>query len=110
MIRLSLMYTAKPDTRFDWEYYLGPHLELARRLLDSRGLVRTEIDRGVGSLPPGAPPVYHAIGRLFFRTMEQMETALTATAGAFIADERNHTDAPSVVQSEVLDDPNRAIS
>jgi uncharacterized protein (TIGR02118 family) len=98
------MYPATPGSRFDWEYYLGPHLELSRRLLTPRGLVRTEIDRGIGSFPPGAAPPYHAIGHLFFRTLAEMESALAATAPEFIADEHNYTDGPSVVQiSEVVE-------
>jgi hypothetical protein len=65
MVRLSAMYPATPGSRFDWDYYLGPLLELACRLLSDRGLVRTEIDRGITGVPPGTPPPYHAIGRLF---------------------------------------------
>jgi len=104
MIRLSVMYPAMPGSHFDWNYYLGPHLELSRRLLGSRGLVRTEIDRGISGLPPGTPPPYHAVGHLFFRTMEELESALAATAEAFIADEQNYTNVPSVVQiSEVVE-------
>ncbi len=104
MVRLSVMYPATPGSRFDWDYYLDRHLALSRRLLNPRGLVRTEVDRGLGSFPPGAPPPYHAVGHLFFRTMAEMESALAATAAEFIADERNYTDSPSVVQiSEVVD-------
>jgi len=69
-----------------------------------RGLVRSEIDRGVASIPPGAPPPYHAVGHLFFRTMAELESALQATAAEFVADERNYTNVPSVVQiSEVVE-------
>ena len=103
MIRLSVMYPAPPGSRFDWDYYLGPHLELAQKLLSSRGLVRTEIDKGIGGFPPGAPPPYHAVGHLFFQTMAEMESALEATAAEFIADERKYASVPSVVQiSEVV--------
>jgi uncharacterized protein (TIGR02118 family) len=104
MIRLSVMYPAAAGSQFDWSYYLGEHLELSRRLLSTRGLVRTEIDKGLGGLPPGVPPPYHAIGHLFFRSMAEMETALAATAEEFIADERNYFDGVSVVQiSEVVE-------
>jgi len=69
-----------------------------------RGLVRSEIDRGVASIPPGAPPPYHAVGHLFFRTMAELESALHGTAAEFVADERNYTNVPSVVQiSEVVE-------
>jgi uncharacterized protein (TIGR02118 family) len=104
MIRLSVMYPATRGSRFNWDYYLGPHRELSRRLLASRGLVRTEIDRGIGGLPPGTAPTYHAIGHLFFRTMAELDSALEASAGEFLADERNYTDVPSIVQiSEVVE-------
>jgi uncharacterized protein (TIGR02118 family) len=104
MIRLSVMYTATPGSRFDWDYYLGPHLELARRLLGPRGLVRTEIDRGMGGLPPGVPAPYHAVGHLFFRTMADLEGAIAATAAELIADQQNYAGAGSVVQiSEVVE-------
>jgi hypothetical protein len=63
-----------------------------------------EIDRGMGSLPPGAPAPYHAVGHLFFRTYAEMQSALSATAPEFIADERKYSSAPSVVQiSEVVE-------
>jgi uncharacterized protein (TIGR02118 family) len=104
MIRVSIMYPATPGSSFDWDYYLGPHLQLARKLLTSKGLVRTEVDRGVGGLPPGAPAPYHAVGHLFFRTQAEMQSALSATAAEFIADERKYSSAPSVVQiSEVIE-------
>jgi uncharacterized protein (TIGR02118 family) len=103
MIRLSVMYPAKDGSEFNWEYYLGPHLDLAHRLLDVRGLLKIEIDRGIGSLPPGTPAPYHAVGHLFFPSIEVMIGALTDTAPQFIADEPNYCSAGSVVQiSEVV--------
>jgi uncharacterized protein (TIGR02118 family) len=98
------MYPATSGSHFDWNYYLGQHLELSRRLLKPLGLVRTEIDKGIGGFPPGAPPPFHAVGHLFFRTMAEMDSALAATAVQFIADERNYFDGSSVVQiSEVME-------
>ncbi len=103
MIRLSVMYPAPPGSTFDWNYYLGAHLELAHRLLDSRGLIRIEIDKGIGSFPPGAPAPYHAIGHLFFASLADLQSALAPTAAQFIEDERKYASAPSVVQiSEIV--------
>jgi len=104
MIRLSVMYPRTPESRFDWDYYLGPHLALAHQLLDSRGLVRIEIGKGVGSFPPGASAPYHAVGHLFFCSMEELINALAPTAEQFIADERKYSSEQSVVQiSEVVE-------
>jgi uncharacterized protein (TIGR02118 family) len=83
---------------------IGTLVSVVRGRSNPRGLVRTEVDRGIAGFPPGAPPPYHAVGHLFFHTMADMERALTAMAAEFIADERNYTDGPSVVQiSEVVD-------
>jgi uncharacterized protein (TIGR02118 family) len=104
MIRLSVLYPTSSKAKFDWDYYLGPHLELARRLLNPRGLVKIEIDRGVGGMPPGAAAPYYAVGHLFFRTRAELDRALAETAEQFIADEINYAPARSVVQiSEVVE-------
>jgi hypothetical protein len=66
--------------------------------------VRTEIDRGITGVPPGTPPPDHTIGRLFFRTMDDLENAIKTTVADFIADERKYTDVPSLVQiSQVME-------
>lgn len=103
MVRLSVLYPATPDSKFDWDYYLGQHLPIARRLLGARGLVRIEVDRGIGAFPPGTPSHYHAIGHLYFETMLHLDTALAATAPELIADQRKYYSGDSVVQvSEVV--------
>lgn len=104
MIRLSVMYPATLGSTFDWDYYLGTHRALAHTLLDPRGLVRLEIDRGIGSFPPGAAAPYHAVGHLFFRSLADLQAAMEATAPTFIADERKYASAGSTIQiSEVLE-------
>ncbi len=98
------MYPAGPESRFDRDYYLGHHLELSRRLLTPRGLVRLEIDKGLGSLPPVSPPPYHAVGHIFFNIIDELLLTLEATAADFIADEHNYTHVPSIVQiNEVVE-------
>lgn len=103
MVRLSVMYPATPASTFDWNYYLGPHLVVARQLLLPRGLIRIEVDRGIGAFPPGTPSHYHAIGHLYFESMLDLDTALAATAPELIADQRKYYSGESVVQvSEVV--------
>src|SRR3974390_1558208 len=80
MTRRSGISPATPGSTFDWKYYLGPHLVLARQLLSPRGLVRIEVDRGIGAFPPGTPSHYHAIGHLYFESMQELDNALAATA------------------------------
>src|SRR5581483_7914783 len=75
MVRLSVMYPATPNSRFDWDYYLGPHLVLAKKLLAPYGLIRIEVDRGIAAFPPGAALPFHAVGHLFFPSAAQLEQA-----------------------------------
>lgn len=98
MIRMSVLYPATPGSRFDWEYYLGPHVDLAHRLLTPRGMVKIEIDRGIGGFPPGTAAPYHAVGHLFFPSLEVLEAALGETAPDMIADQQKYTN----VQCEIL--------
>lgn len=103
MVRLTVLYPAIPGSTFDWNYYLSEHLVIARRLLGARGLVRIEVDRGIGAFPPGTPSHYHAIGHLYFESMLHLDTALAATAPDLIADQRKYYSGDSVVQvSEVV--------
>jgi len=106
MVRVSVMYPNVPESTFDWDYYLGPHIGLAKRLLLPRGLKRLEVDRGVGAFPPGAKTHFHAVGHLFFSSLQEMEKALGATAAEFIEDQRRYYSGESVVQiSEIVEQP-----
>ena len=100
---MSVLYPADPGSTFDWKYYLGPHLVLARKLLGPLGLVRIEVDRGIGAFPPGTPSHYHAIGHLYFESMQDLDNALAAKAVELVADVRKYFSGESVVQvSEVV--------
>ncbi len=103
MIRLTVMYPTAGNSTFNWDYYLTKHLELAHQLLDPRGLLKIEIDRGIGNLLPGYPTPYHAIAHLNFATKSDMESAMAATAPELIADQQKYFSGESVLQvSEVV--------
>jgi len=92
MLRLSVNYPPAPGSRFR---NLGPHLEMSHRLLNPLGLVRTEIDR---------EHCRFSCGHTGTRTMEELASALNATASELIVDELNYTDIRSVAQiSEVVE-------
>ena len=106
MVSLSVLYPASSGSIFDWDYYLGPHQALAKTLLEPRGLLRTEISRGVGGFPPGAVAPYYAIAHLYFPTMQKLQNALGETSAELIADERKYYSGESVVQiNEMIGEP-----
>ena len=103
MIRLSVMYPQSNVSSFDWNYYTTTHFELVGKYLGGKGLLRTEVDKGVGSFPPGSAAPYHAIGHLFFATLDDLVNALN-TSAELIADQKNYFNGESVVQiSEVVE-------
>jgi uncharacterized protein (TIGR02118 family) len=84
------------------KYYTDKHLAMVHRLLDPIGLVRHEVDKGIGTAQPGAQAPYVAIGYLYFKSMEDMQKALSH-AGEMMPDIPNFTDVqPQVQISEIL--------
>lgn len=102
MIRVSVFYPNEPGARFDHQYYSTTHVQLINEKLRP-GLVRVEIDRGVGGESEGAPAPYTAVGHLIFESVEAFGSAMAAHGDALAADMPNYTDLkPSVQISEIL--------
>jgi len=102
MIRVSVMYP-NHGGKFDMEYYIKQHIPLVHRLLDSYGLVRTEVDKGMGTAKPGAPAPFIAVGHLVFDSIDNMQKGLGAHDPDLAADLKNFTDIqPQFQISEML--------
>ncbi len=103
MVKLTVLYPNSPGSSLDWDYYLGPHVELLRRLLTPLGLQRLEIERGVAGMTPGSAPAFHAIARLYFPSLEALGSAMAQAAPTLTEDVRKYYRGESVVQiSEVV--------
>jgi uncharacterized protein (TIGR02118 family) len=89
MIRVSVMYPNEGD--FDMDYYMNTHIPLVHKLLDSFGLVRTEVDKGIGTAKPGAPAPYVTVAHLIFDSLENMQKGLQAHDPDLAADVPNFT-------------------
>jgi uncharacterized protein (TIGR02118 family) len=98
VIRASFLYPATPGTRFDFDYYLGQHVPLARRLLAGLGLVKLEIDRGVSGEERGSEAPYICTAHLYFETLEGFYSAMDAAGDELGADVPNYTDTAIGVQ------------
>jgi uncharacterized protein (TIGR02118 family) len=103
MIRISVLYP-NADGRFDFEYYTKKHIPLMHTLLDPFGLVKTEVDKGIGTAKPGAPAPFIAVGHMVFNNIENMKKGLQAHDPQLAADMVNFTDIkPQFQISEVID-------
>ncbi|MBW1801425.1 MAG: EthD family reductase [Deltaproteobacteria bacterium] len=91
MIRVSVMYP-NDGSKFNMDYYINKHIALCHKLLDPYGLVRTEVDKGIGTAEPGAPAPYVAVAHLIFNSMEDMQKGLEAHDPDLSADVPNYTE------------------
>lgn len=102
MIRISVLYPNDGGT-FDLSYYLDKHIDLVHRLLNPFGLVRTEVDKGLGTNAPGLKAPFVAIGHLYFNTFEEMQQGMKAHDPDLDADLVNFTTICPIIQiSEIL--------
>ena len=102
MVRVSVMYPNESD-QFDMDYYLNKHIPLVHQLLDSFGLIRTEVDKGIGTAEPGAPAPYAVVAHLIFDSIEEMGKGLEAHDPELAADVPNFTDIkPQFQISEIM--------
>ena len=102
MLRVSVMYPNQPGKKFDWDYYLNKHRATVHRELDPYGLLKTEVDRGVGSAQPGTPAPCVAVFQMYFNGLEEMQSCMAHSAEV-MADVANYTDIqPQVQVSEVI--------
>ncbi len=104
MIKVSVLYPAGDGKQFDHDYYAGSHFALVRDRLGPMGLVRTEIEKGIGTMEPGAPAPFVAIGNLYFETLEQVQTGFEAHGEELMADFPNYADIePQIQISELVE-------
>ena len=88
--------------KFDLDYYVNTHIPRAKKLLAPYGLIKVEVDKGVGA-PGGHPPPYIVITHLTFESVEEMEKGMQAHDPELGADISNFTDSnPTLQISEVL--------
>lgn len=112
MIKVTIFYPYQENSRFDPDYYVNRHLELAKSLL-GYALKGYMIEAGItGSLlqddtnPTSsavAPPPFMIIGHLFFDSVMDYKKAFLPALESLMADTSAYTDIISTVQiSEVI--------
>lgn len=104
MIKVSVLYPNEEGKKFDLDYYTGTHIPMVHQRLDSAGLIRTEVEKGISDTDPNAPPKFIAIGVLYFEKLEQVHEGFKTHGREIMGDIKNYTDIQPVFQiSEVVD-------
>jgi uncharacterized protein (TIGR02118 family) len=112
MIKVTVLYPYQEKSRFDPDYYVSKHLELAKSLMGDAlkgylietGLTGTLLqDDPADNVLHGEPPPFRIIGHLFFDTVGDYKRAFLPAIETLMADTAAYTDIISVVQiSEVV--------
>lgn len=103
MIKVTMLYPNAPGSKFDENYYMEKHLPLVHQLLDPRGLVRVEIDRGISASDPNAPPPFVFAAHLMFNSVDAVHEAFKIAGGELMGDIPNYTDIkPQAQISEIV--------
>ncbi len=101
MIRVSVMYPNQASTSFDWDYYTSKHIPAVRKLT-SMGLIRIEVDKGIGTAQPNAPSPFVCMAHMYFDSVDDMQKCMVATP-ELMADIVNFTNVqPQIQISQVL--------
>jgi uncharacterized protein (TIGR02118 family) len=103
MIKVTVLYANKPGGKFDFDYYIKKHMKLVKDKFGPMGLVKTEVDKGLGGRGPGAPAPYVAIGHMVFNSIEDFLKAEQAHGKDLGADVPNFTNIePQFQVSEIV--------
>ena len=103
MIKVSVYFPNESDKKFDLDYFTNQHMAMVHQRLDSGGLVRSEVEKGVSDADPSAPPRFVAVGILYFETLEQVHEGFKTHGREIMGDLPNYTDIqPQFLISEVV--------
>ena len=103
MIKVTVLYPNEEGKNFDLDYYAGTHMPLVQERLESFGLVRREVEKGISDTDPNAPPRFVAIGSLYFETVDGVHEGFKTHGRELIGDVKNFTDIqPQFQISEVV--------
>ena len=103
MIKVSIFYPNAEGKTFNMDYYAQKHMPMAK-VLFGESLLSFSIDKGLANGIPNAPLPYLAIGYFYFKSMADLQKAMSGTASAKLtADIPNFTNSQPIIQiSEVV--------
>ena len=101
MIKLSVYWPNQPDKWFNYDYYVGKHMQLCHDRLDPMGMVKSEVEKGVDT--DDGPATYMMVGALYFNSKEEMDKALAEHGEALDGDTSNYSAIEPIIQiSEIV--------
>ena len=97
MLLISVMYPDESASTFDEAYYLEKHIPLVKARWISMGLEKVDLVRGMGT-PDGSAAPYRVMALLWFRSLQDFESAGREHGPEIFADIPNFTNVKPIVQ------------
>lgn len=96
-ITVTVMYPNTPGSKFDMDYYMGPHLEVVGRLWGS-SMISARAVKGLGTADPNTPAPYQAMAILEVESTDVLNTMIAEHGAEVMGDVPNFTDVAPIVQ------------
>ena len=101
MIKVSVLYPNTDATSFDMDYYCNSHMPMVKEKLGA-ACKNISVEGGLGGGAPDSPPLYVAMGHLYFDSVDDFQSTFAPHAKAIMGDIPNYTNVEPVMQvSEV---------
>ena len=97
MIKVSVLYPNTEGNSFDMDYYCNSHMPMVREKLGD-ACKDAAIDGGLGGGAPDSPPIYVAMGHLYFESVDDFHSSFGPQADAIMGDVPNYTNIEPVIQ------------
>ncbi len=96
-ITVTVMYPNTPGSKFDMDYYMGPHNELVSKLWGGN-LISFRAIKGIGTPHPDTPAPYQVMAILELESMDVLQQVMGEHGEDVMGDIPNFTDAAPIVQ------------
>jgi uncharacterized protein (TIGR02118 family) len=97
MIKVSVLYPNREDTKFDTAYYLNRHIPMVRHLLGS-ALKGVSVEQGISGAEPRSPAPYVTTCHLLFDSVQAYQASFGPHAQEIIEDIPKYTDSEPLIQ------------
>ena len=103
MIKVTVFYENEEGKSFDFDYYCNTHMPMVQERLTTFGMRYYNVEKGISDADPSAPPIYTAIGYLFFNDVDGVHEGFKTHGRELVGDVPNFTDiTPKFLISELV--------
>lgn len=104
MVKISILYPNRQDSKFDMNYYLNTHMPMSiERLSAGKGFKGVSVERGLLGEPPDSKPAYAALCHYLFDSVEDFFAAFAPHAAFLQGDMPHYTDIQPIIQISTVE-------